>query len=113
MELAGPKLYTNQELCDYVLKIIDEPPNSFNVPASVGMALAMGVQQLPDAWLTVDQLRRESVDIVRDGGGTGFEELGISPTSIEDVAPRYLLRFRKSAMLSDFAEGKVIKPPSV
>jgi len=113
MELAGPKTYTNQEMTDYVFKVIDEPSNSFNVPASVGMAMAFATQQLPDAWLSCDQLRRESVDIVRAGGGTGFEELGISPRAVEDVAPRYLIRFRKAAILSDVVEGKVVNPPSV
>ena len=45
--------------------------------------------------------------------GTGFEDLGIEPKTVEDVAERYLLRFRKTAMLKDTAAGKMIKPPSI
>jgi len=113
IELAGPKQYTTQEIYDYVHKTIDEPSNAFNVPTPVGMALAMGVQQLPDAWLSCDQLRRESVDIVRTDGATGFEDFGMTPTAIEDIALRYLLRFRKTAMVTDTAGGKIIKAPTV
>jgi len=112
LDLAGPKQYTNKDVVDYVLKIIDEPANSFNVPSSVGMAMAFGIQQLPDAWMSCDQLRRESEDIVR-AEGTGFEELGITPTSIEDIGERYLIRFRKAGILQDYQAGKVIKQPSV
>ena len=57
LELAGPKTYTNQQIVDHVLKVMAEPQNTFNVPPSLGMALAFGVQQLPDAWLTCDRER--------------------------------------------------------
>ena len=55
LELAGPKTYTNQQIVDYVLKVIDEPANSFNVPAPIGMAIARGTELLPDSWLTRDR----------------------------------------------------------
>jgi len=113
IELAGPKVYTNQDICDYVLSVIDEPPNSFNVPEAIGMALAYGVEKLPDAWLTRDQLKFSMTDVVRAGGGTGFEQFDISPTAIEDVAPRYLVRFRKSSTLVDREAGKVVNQPQV
>ncbi|KAL3933709.1 MAG: hypothetical protein SGPRY_000168 [Prymnesium sp.] len=113
VELAGPKVYTNQQLVDYVLRIIDEPSNGFNVPASVGMILARMTEKLPDAWLTRDQLLRESVDIIRADGLTGFEEMGITPTAIEDVAERYLIRFRKSSIMLDRENSKIIGQQSI
>ena len=62
--------------------------------------------------LATDVRRRESVDIVRTGGGTGFEDMPVPAlTAIEDVAERYLLRFRKSSMLID--DDKVISQPKV
>ncbi|KAL1528012.1 hypothetical protein AB1Y20_009383 [Prymnesium parvum] len=110
IDLAGPKVYTFEQLVDFVLKTIDEPPNAFNVPLPVGMLLARVMEVLPDAWITRDLLLRQSQDIVRLEG-TGFEPFEIFPTPIEEIAARYLLRFRKTPMLVD--DGKVIKAPTV
>jgi len=113
LELAGPKVYTNSEVVNYTLKVINEPQSYYNVPRSVGNMMAFGVQQLPDAWLTCDMLRRESVDIVREGGGTGFEGLGITPEEMEEIGERYLIRFRKTSMFIDEDAEKVVSQPKV
>ena len=60
---------------------------------------AFGVQQLPDPWLTCDALG-ESVDLVMPDGALGLAALGVAaPVAIEDVAERYLMRFKKNVAL--------------
>ena len=112
--LAGPRAYTNKELTQYVHKTIAEPYAGVDVPAGVGMALAFGVQQLPDPWLTCDALRRESVDLVMPDGAPGLAALGVAaPVAIEDVAERYLMRFKKNVShFVDEEEQKVVRAPN-
>jgi len=111
-ELAGPTVYTYKEVFNYVMKVINEPQNDLNVPPAFGKALAFAVQQLPDPWLTVDGLRYQGSDVVRLGGGTGFEGLGIRATPMEDIAERYLVRFRKNHLLID-DDNKIVRQPRV
>jgi len=112
MELAGPKVYTYKEVVNYTMKVINEPENAVNVPPVLGKALAFGVQNLPDPWMTLDGLRYQSADCIREGGGTGFEDMGIVPTAMEDIGPRYLIRFRKNSLLVD-DDKNIIRQPMV
>ena len=111
IDLAGPKVYTNQEIVDYVYKVIKEESNAINLPRSLGYAFAYGMQQIPNSWYTLDGLRRQSVDLVMPPDALGFDELGISKlTAIEDVAERYLVRFRKMSMFVD--DNEVVNAPN-
>ena len=110
-ELAGPKVYTNQEITDYVFKTIREESNAVNLPRPIGYAFAYGMQQIPGSWYTLDGLRRQSVDLVATEGTLGFEELGMTKlTTIEEVGDRYLVRFRKMSMFVD--DGEVVNAPN-
>jgi NADH dehydrogenase (ubiquinone) 1 alpha subcomplex subunit 9 len=114
--LAGPKVYTMKEVTDYVYDIIGEDSNAVHVPNSVGMALGFGIQQLPDAWMTVDDLRLQSTDVVMPAGELGLADLGItSPSTMEDIGERYLVRFRKSSAFieRDGEEAKVVRQPQI
>lgn len=111
LDLAGPKVYTNQELLDYVFKIIKEESNQLALPKPIGYAAAAAMSQIPNSWYTLDGLRRQSVDLVMPEGAPGFEELGISNlTAVEDVAERYLVRFRKMSMFIE--EDEVVNAPN-
>jgi len=110
-DLAGPKVYTNKEIVDYVFDTIKEESNAVNLPAPIGYAVAYGLQQIPGPWMTLDQMRRQSVDLVKPEGTMGFEDLGMTKklTAIEDVAERYLVRFRKMSVFVE--EGEVVNQP--
>lgn len=110
-DLAGPKVYTNKEIVDFVFDAIKEDSNAINLPKPIGYGVAFAMQQIPAPWMTVDEMRRKSVDLVKPEGAMGFEELGITKklTAIEDVAERYLIRFRE---MSHFVEdGEVVNAP--
>jgi NADH dehydrogenase len=106
LDLAGPKTYTNREIFDYVFTQIVEPSNAYAVPRSVGFAMASAMSLIPNPWMTLDGVRRTTVDICKPEGTPGFEELGITPTPMEDIADRYLVRFRKTSLFVE--DGAVI-----
>jgi len=111
IELTGPKVYTNKQLVDYVFETIKEDSNAINMPRSAGYGFALAMQQVPNPWFTLDGLRRQSVDLCATPGAMDFDELGISHlTAVEDVAERYLLRFREMSHFVD--DGEVVNPPS-
>ena len=111
LELAGPKVYTNKEIVDYVYNVIKEESNAVNLPQPVGYGFAYAMQQIPGPWMTLDGFRRQSVDLVQPANVMGFDELGMSKlTSIEEVAERYLVRFRKMSVFVE--DGEVVNAPN-
>lgn len=110
-DLVGPKTYTNKDIVDYVFDVIKEESNAVHLPPSVGYAVALGMQQLPNPWITVDGFRRQSVDLVTDETALGFADIGMTDlTAMEDVGERYLTRFRKMSVMIE--DDEIIKQPT-
>ena len=80
------------------------------LPRAIGMAMAYGIQLLPDPWLTVDGLKMQSVETTMPAGSPGLAELGVEdPKTIEDLAERYLLRFKKRSHFQE--DDTIIQAP--
>ena len=98
-ELGGPEVLTMREIIEAILAITDRERTL--VPLSFGLARlkATFLQFAPGAFkLTPDQvalLERDNVvsDAAKAAGLT-LEGLGITPDSLEAIAPQYLWRFR-------------------
>lgn len=98
-ELGGPEVLTLREIIETIVKIADRKPTL--VPLSFGLARLQAalLQFAPGALkLTPDQvtlLERDNVvsDAAKTAGLT-LEGLGITPDSLEAIAPQYLWRFR-------------------
>lgn len=98
-ELGGPEVLTMREIIETIVEIANRKP--MLVPLSFGLARlnAAFLQFAPGALkLTPDQvtlLERDNVvsDAARAAGLT-LEGLGITPDSLEAIAPQYLWRFR-------------------
>ncbi|QAU44012.1 complex I NDUFA9 subunit family protein [Bradyrhizobium guangzhouense] len=98
-ELGGPEVLTMREIIEAILAITDRERTL--VPLSFGLARlkAAFLQFAPGAFkLTPDQvtlLERDNVvsDTAKAAGLT-LEGLGITPDSLEAIAPQYLWRFR-------------------
>ncbi|MGY4499779.1 uncharacterized protein YbjT (DUF2867 family) [Bradyrhizobium sp. GM24.11] len=98
-ELGGPEVLTMREIIEAIVRIADRKP--MLVPLSFGLARlqAAFLQFAPGALkLTPDQvtlLERDNVvsDAAKAAGLT-LEGLGITPDSLEAIAPQYLWRFR-------------------
>ncbi len=94
-ELGGPRHYTFEELIRYILTTTGR--RRLVLPVPFGLARLMGalLEWLPEPPLTRDQVLLLERDNVVSGEHPGLRELGIAPTPVEVVVPRYLAAYRR------------------
>jgi NADH dehydrogenase len=98
-ELGGPEVLTMREIMEIILKITERKRMLVSLPWGLAKFQAMFLQFAPGALkLTPDQVMMlQSDNVVSDAAkaaGLTLEGLGITPDSMEAVAPQYLWRFR-------------------
>ena len=90
-ELGGPNVYSYRDLTRLVLSICNRQRLIVPYPFTLARLQAkLAEWLLPSAPLTVAQVELLGQDNVTSDVSPGFDELGITPRSIEDVAPTYL-----------------------
>ena len=111
-ELGGPDVDTFRELMDQMLGFIRRRRIVMNIPFPIATAMGFGFDVLnfltlglSPAPITRDQVRNLRVDNVVSDGARGFDELGISPVSLEAILPEYLWRFRPSGQYDEIKES--------
>jgi NADH dehydrogenase len=98
-ELGGPEVLSFREIIELILEITDRKRALVSLPFGLAKLPAQFLQLAPGAMkLTPDQvdlLRSDNVvsDAAKAAGLT-LDGLGITPDSIEAIAPQYLWRFR-------------------
>jgi NADH dehydrogenase len=98
-ELGGPEVLTMREIMEIILAVTGRDRMLVSLPFGLARFQAMFLQFAPGALkLTPDQVELLRVDnVVSDtakAAGLTLEGLGITPDSLEAVAPQYLWRFR-------------------
>jgi len=98
-ELGGPEVLTMRQIWQIILSITERERLLVPLPFGLAKLKAAFLQFAPgDFKLTPDQVTQLKIDnIVSDAARTAgltFEGLGITPDSLEAVAPQYLWRFR-------------------
>src|ERR1700754_235993 len=99
-ELGGPEVLTMREVMEIILATAERHRTLISLPFGLANLQATLLQFAPGALkLTPDQvalLRSDNVvsDAAKSAGLT-LEGLGITPDSLEGIAPQYLWRFRK------------------
>ena len=98
-ELGGPEVLTMREIMEIILAITGRDRMLVPLPFGLARLKAMFLQFAPGAMkLTPDQVELLRADnVVSDAAkaaGLTLEGLGITPDSLEAVAPQYLWRFR-------------------
>ncbi len=98
-ELGGPEVLTMREIMEIILVITGRQRMLISLPFGLAKLQAMFLQFAPGALkLTPDQVALlRSDNVVSDGAkaaGLTLEGLGITPNSLEAIAPQYLWRFR-------------------
>ena len=91
-ELGGPRIYTYKALVQLVLTQIDRKRLLLPVPYFVWELLATLLAPLPKRPISRDQVILMKQDNVVDPQAATFADLGIAPTSIEEILPTYLGR---------------------
>ena len=98
-ELGGPEVLTMREIMQIILDVTDRKRMLISLPFGLAKLQAVFLQFAPGPLkLTADQVELlRSDNVVSDAAkaaGLTLEGLGISPDSVEAVAPQYLWRVR-------------------
>ena len=98
-ELGGPEVLTMREIIEAILEITARKPALIPLPFGLARFQANFLQFAPGAFkLTPDQVtmleRDNVVSEAAKAAGLTLEGLGITPDSLEAIAPQYLWRFR-------------------
>ncbi len=89
-ELGGPSTYSYRDLLLLVLDRMGRRRPFLPLPFAAWHALAGASSLLPGPPLTRDQVILMEQDNVAAPDALGFADLGIAPTPVEEVLPRYL-----------------------
>ncbi|MGB8402283.1 complex I NDUFA9 subunit family protein [Bradyrhizobium sp.] len=100
-ELGGPEVLTLREIIEIILVITGRERMLVTLPFGLAKFQALFLQFAPGAFkLTPDQVALlRSDNVVSDAAkaaGLTLEGLGITPDSMQAIAPQYLWRFRAS-----------------
>ena len=91
IECTGPREYTLKELVEAAGAWSGSPRRVFALPAALGRLQATAMEWLPgEPLMSRDNLDSMNVANVASGKLPGLDRLGIEPTPLESVAPRYL-----------------------
>ena len=110
-ELGGPEVLTMREIMEIILATIERQRMLVSLPFGLAKLQAMFLQFAPGPLkLTPDQVALLRTDnVVSDtakAAGLTLEGLGITPDSLEAIAPQYLWRFRRTGQFAH--QGRVI-----
>jgi uncharacterized protein YbjT (DUF2867 family) len=99
-ELGGPEVLTMREIMEIILAVIERKRMFVSLPFGFAKLQALALQFAPGPLkLTPDQVELlRSDNVVSDAAkaaGLTLEGLGVTPDSLEAIAPQYLWRFRK------------------
>jgi uncharacterized protein YbjT (DUF2867 family) len=89
-ELGGPRVYTYKALVQLVLAQMERRRLLIPISYFVWELLAASVALLPNRPISRDQVILMKRDNVVGANALTFAELGISPTSVEEILPTYL-----------------------
>ncbi len=93
-ELGGPKNYSFKELMEILL--IEIKKKRFLIPIPFGFAKFQSyfLQMMPNPLLTPDQVELLKHNNIVSGDYPILKDLGISGTSLQNILPKYIYRFR-------------------
>lgn len=98
-QLCGPRVISLRELVEYVAGVLGVRRRIIGLGDSLSRLVARIMEFVPGKPMSVDNFRSTKVHSICDANG--FASLGIDPTPMEAVVPRYLARSYERARLSD------------
>ncbi|WP_447761730.1 complex I NDUFA9 subunit family protein [Sphingopyxis panaciterrae] len=102
-ELGGPQVLTMTELQQWIANATARKRLFVDVPDVVAAGLASGFGWAPGAPITKDQWLMLQVDNVVAADADGLAQLGVTPTSLADVADGWLVQYRRNGRFAEFA----------
>jgi uncharacterized protein YbjT (DUF2867 family) len=92
IELGGPEVRTFRELIEYMLIVIERHRRIINLPGPLAKLNAVFLERLPGKLLTRDQIKLLQRDNIVAAGVADLASLGMTPTPMDMIVPRYLSR---------------------
>jgi NADH dehydrogenase len=89
-EFGGPRVYSYEELLRVIAREASLKPMFVPIPFAVWRTLAWFAEMLPSPPITRNQVELMQVDTVWSPEMPGFEDLGISPRSVEEILQEIL-----------------------
>ena len=103
-ELGGPRAYSFRALLDLIAEYTEHRRPYFPIPFWLAKLQGALLQLLPNAPLTLDQVRLlQSDNLVSKEAvseGRTLDALGIAPHAVEAIVPGYMVRFRPKGEFS-------------
>lgn len=93
-EFGGPRVISFRELMELILRETGRERGLLTIPMPLAEVQAWLLEMLPIPPLTRDQVKMLGSPNVVRSSALGLRDLGIEPTAIEVIAPRYLERYR-------------------
>ena len=98
-ELAGPRVYSYEELLRTIARIAGLRPVLMRMPFAFWYALAGVAEMLPQPPLTRNQVELMKIDTTASESLSGFRALRISPRSLEDELEAILRQNKPRVLL--------------
>ncbi|AIL13087.1 hypothetical protein IM40_05525 [Candidatus Paracaedimonas acanthamoebae] len=93
-ELGGDKIYAFKELFEIMLKIIQLKRLLLPLPYFIAKSIGFFCEFLPTPPFTRDQVKLLKKDNILNNSSLTFRDLGIIPSALESILPRYLSRYK-------------------
>lgn len=110
-ELGGPQVKTFRECLELLLEQIGRKRTFISLPWFVAGAMGSLMGWLPGAPITRDQVEMLKTDnVVSDDAakaGHTLEGVGIKPTPLAAILPKYLVQYRPSGQFTDLDQEQV------
>lgn len=101
-QLCGPKVMSLREVIAFIASTLGLRRKIIGLGDSISRLLARLMEFVPGKPLSIDNYRSLKVHSICDDNG--FAALGIEPTSLSAVVPRYLAKSYERARLSEIRE---------
>jgi NADH dehydrogenase len=111
-ELGGPRVWSFREVLSYILAETRRRRRLVTIPMGLARIQAAVLERMPGQMLTRDQLLLLARDNVASPELPGLVELGVVPTPVELVVPRYLRRFRPGGGKREILPEEMKEPGS-
>jgi len=93
-ELGGPENYSFKELMEVLLTEIKKKRFLMTIPFGLAKLESYFLQMMPNPLLTPDQVEMLKYNNIVSGEYPTLKDLGITGTTIQNILPKYIYRFR-------------------
>ena len=87
-DLAGPRIYTYEELLRTMAAHVGKTPLLLPLPFALWRAIGHASKILPNPPITPSQVELMQIDNVASPAASGFDALGLSPRALEEILPQ-------------------------